>query len=60
MADVYADSSALVKRHIPEGGSIWFQALVDPVAGNVITTPRRSPMAGGGGVAYHNALATAG
>ena len=42
MADVYADSSALVKRHIPELGSIWFQALADPVAGNVITTARIS------------------
>jgi len=42
MADVYADSSALVKRHIPEVGSRWFQALGDPVAGNVITTARIS------------------
>jgi uncharacterized protein len=42
MADVYADSSALVKRHIPEVGSRWFQAQVDPVAGNVITTARIS------------------
>jgi predicted nucleic acid-binding protein len=42
MADVYADSSALVKRHIPEVGSSWFQALVDPIAGNVITTARIS------------------
>jgi uncharacterized protein len=42
MADVYADSSALVKRHIPEVGSIWFQGLADPVAGNVITTARIS------------------
>jgi predicted nucleic acid-binding protein len=31
-----------VKRHIPEVGSRWFQALVDPVAGNVITTARIS------------------
>jgi predicted nucleic acid-binding protein len=31
-----------VKRHIPEVGSRWFQALVDPVAGNVITTARVS------------------
>ena len=38
MADYYADSSALVKRHIPEIGSAWFQALTDQVAGNTITT----------------------
>ena len=42
MADFYADSSALVKRHIPEIGATWFQALADPVAGNVITTARIS------------------
>lgn len=42
MADVYADSSALVKRHISEVGSSWFQALADPIAGNVITTARIS------------------
>ena len=42
MADYYADSSALVKRHIPEIGSAWFQALADRVAGNIITTARMS------------------
>ena len=42
MADYYADSSALVKRHIPEIGSAWFQALADQVAGNTITTARVS------------------
>jgi uncharacterized protein len=42
MADVYADSSALVKRHIPEVGSNWFQALADPLTGNVVTTARIS------------------
>ena len=42
MADYYADSSALVKRHIPEIGSAWFQALADRVAGNTITTARMS------------------
>jgi predicted nucleic acid-binding protein len=42
MADYYADSSALVKRHIPEIGSAWFQALADRVAGNTITTARVS------------------
>jgi uncharacterized protein len=38
MADYYADSSALVKRHIPEIGSAWFQALADLDAGNTILT----------------------
>ena len=42
MADYYADSSALVKRHIPEIGSTWFQALTDQVAGNAIITARVS------------------
>jgi predicted nucleic acid-binding protein len=42
MADFYADSSALVKLHIPEVGSSWFQARAHPVAGNVITTARIS------------------
>ena len=40
MADYYADSSALVKRHIPEIGSAWFQALTDQIAGNTHTQPR--------------------
>lgn len=42
MADFYADSSALVKRHIYETGSIWLQALFAPAAGNVILTARIS------------------
>lgn len=42
MANFYADSSALVKRHVPEIGSAWFQALAAPAAGNVITTARMS------------------
>jgi uncharacterized protein len=42
MANFYADSSALVKRHIPEIGATWFRALADPVAGNVIATARIS------------------
>lgn len=42
MADYYADSSALVKRHIPEIGSAWFQALAEQVTGNAITTARMS------------------
>jgi predicted nucleic acid-binding protein len=42
MADYYADSSVLVKRHVHEPGSDWFRALVDPAAGNVIITSRIS------------------
>ena len=38
MADYYADSSVLVKRHIAEIGSAWVRALVDPALGNLITT----------------------
>jgi hypothetical protein len=42
MADYYADSSALVKRHVNETGSGWFRSLADPVSGNVIITARIS------------------
>jgi hypothetical protein len=42
VADYYADSSALVKRHVNEIGTAWFQALADPAAGNVIVTARLS------------------
>lgn len=42
MADFYADSSALVKRHVHEIGSAWFQAKVAPDAGNMIVTARIS------------------
>src|SRR5436309_1337199 len=42
MADYYADSSVLVKRHVHERGDAWFQALADPAAGNVIVTARVS------------------
>jgi predicted nucleic acid-binding protein len=42
MADFYADSSVLVKRHINEVGSDWFRMLADPAAGNVIITARVS------------------
>ena len=38
MADFYADSSALVKRHIRETGSAWFQTLVANPARNLIIT----------------------
>ena len=42
MAIYYADSSALVKRHLPEAGSPWFTALATPAAGNMIVTTRIS------------------
>ena len=42
MSDYYADSSALVKRHIPEIGSTWLQELTDQVVGNTIITARVS------------------
>ncbi|MBI2942279.1 MAG: type II toxin-antitoxin system VapC family toxin [Chloroflexi bacterium] len=42
MADYYADSSVVVKRHVQETGSAWFQTLADPAAGNVIITARIS------------------
>jgi predicted nucleic acid-binding protein len=40
MADYYADSSALVKRHVHETGTAWFRELAAPTAGNVIITAR--------------------
>ena len=42
MADYYADSSVLVKRHVNEVGSSWFRELADPTDGNVIITSRVS------------------
>jgi predicted nucleic acid-binding protein len=42
MANYYADSSALVKRHVYETGTVWFRALCEPTAGNVIITARIS------------------
>ena len=42
MADYYADSSVLVKRHVREAGTDWFRALADPASGQVITTARIS------------------
>lgn len=38
----YADSSVLVKRHLPERGSAWFRALTVPRSGNRIETARLS------------------
>ncbi|MFV9507355.1 MAG: type II toxin-antitoxin system VapC family toxin [Oscillochloridaceae bacterium umkhey_bin13] len=42
MAVFYADSSVLVKRHLPERGSAWFRALTAPGTGNRIQTARLS------------------
>lgn len=42
MAHCYVDSSAPVKRHLLETGSVWFQALAAPEAGNAIVTARIS------------------
>src|SRR5262245_4023433 len=36
MAHFFADSSVLVKRHIREIGTTWFQALADSLSGNTI------------------------
>ncbi|MBX7170467.1 MAG: type II toxin-antitoxin system VapC family toxin [Pyrinomonadaceae bacterium] len=38
----YADSSVLVKRHVSEIGSSWFQNLVLPVSNNSIITSKLS------------------
>ena len=42
MTYFYADSSALVKRHITEIGTAWFRTLVDPSNSNIISTSRLS------------------
>lgn len=42
MAFYYADSSALVKRHVAEIGSAWFTTLADPSAHNTIITAQIS------------------
>lgn len=42
MAVFYADSSALVKRHLPELGSAWFRELTIPRHGHRIETARLS------------------
>ena len=42
MANYYADSSVLVKRHVPESGSVWVKALSAPAMGNVIVTAHLS------------------
>jgi len=40
--DYYADSSVLVKRHVFEPGTNWFQQLADPASGNTILTAQIS------------------
>lgn len=42
MAELYADSSVLVKRHVGEAGTRWFRGLADPLSGNLILTTRLS------------------
>ena len=42
MADYYADSSILVKRHIRETGTEWLRTLVSSGAGNTIITTQIS------------------
>lgn len=38
----YADSSVLIKRHVSEVGSVWFQNLVSPASRNEIITAKLS------------------
>lgn len=38
MSDYYLDSSALVKRYLPEVGTAWVRTLTDPAAGNTISS----------------------
>lgn len=40
MTIFYADSSAIVKRHVNETGSAWVRMLCDPSSGNIILTSR--------------------
>ncbi len=42
MAEFYADSSVLVKRHVPEAGTRWFRRLAAPASGHIILTVRVS------------------
>jgi predicted nucleic acid-binding protein len=42
MANYYADSSVLVKRHVQESGTAWVQTICEPQAGNVLITARIS------------------
>ena len=40
MAIYLFDSSAIVKRYVPETGSAWVQSLTDPSAGNLLYVAR--------------------
>ncbi len=42
MTVFYVDSSVLVKRHIPEAGSLWVESLFDFAAGNTVFTSHLS------------------
>jgi uncharacterized protein len=42
MAEYYADSSVLVKRHLNEIGSDWVRSLTDPLSENLIVITRLS------------------
>lgn len=46
MTAYYADSSVLVKRHLAEVGTAWFQALADPQTGNLVLTAHISEVEG--------------
>ena len=40
MAVYFFDSSAVVKRYVPETGSAWVQSITDPAAGNLLYVVR--------------------
>lgn len=40
MAIVFLDSSAVVKRYVPETGSAWVQGLTNPATGNLLYVAR--------------------
>ena len=40
MTIYFLDSSAVVKRYVPEAGSVWVQGITDPVAGNLLYLTR--------------------
>ena len=40
MVICYLDSSAVVKRYVPETGSAWVQSLTDPTAGHLLYLAR--------------------
>lgn len=42
MTDFYADTSALIKRHVQESGSAWMKSIVEPIRNNTIVTARLS------------------